>query len=147
MQFLLKVLLTSCLFIFSYNAFADDVWLYDSSGNPSVVYDESGSNIFSSSGQPLGYVSNGAVYSYSGSYLGWYSDGVLWDKNGYMVAFSQAKRPETIQLKTDGDLKIVKETTIPVKVAPTEVVTTPPTYIYQVSPTPLNTYFSIEPAN
>lgn len=130
---------------FSNFAFADDVLLYDSNGNPAVVIDTGDqSTLYLANGQPIGYVSNGAVYSFQGKHLGWYSNGVLFDKNGYMLAFAQTNKPATVTIKTAPPAQIVKMPK-PAVVTTPEVVTTTPTYIYKTSPTPIGSYFTVQP--
>ncbi len=141
---------------FSNTLLAASTWLYDANGNPSVLVDTATvgtsqtSVLYLSSGQPVGYVyNNGTVYSFDGTFFGWFSDGVLWDKNGYMLAYAQTSKPPTVTatLNPAPPITAVVKQEIPTVIkTPTEIITTVPNRVYQVSPTPITTYFSISPA-
>lgn len=149
----LKSLVVLFIIIFTPILYADVTYLYDATGNVVAVVDPSdtSTNLYlASSGNAIGYVdpSNGAVYTYSGKHIGWYSDGVLWDNNGYILAYVEASRPKTITVPlVKRDIVINRTTVSPTVAIPSsQLVTTPPTYVYEVSPTSLGTIVTVEPA-
>lgn len=150
MKLVSKLLLAIGLLAVVPFAYAQPVYLYDTTGNVAAVVDpDNQSYIYlASSGEPVGYIdtTNGAVYSFAGKHLGWYSDGVLWDNNGYMLAFVDSNKPKTLDVELVKKEVVLKPTKPVIVTTTKEVVTTPPVYVYEVSPTPLNQVFTISPA-
>jgi hypothetical protein len=64
-----------------------DLTLYDSKGRP-TAYSEDGVHIYTFSGLPVAYVSDGSVYSMEGKHLGWFAKGWLRDNKGRCVFFT-----------------------------------------------------------
>jgi hypothetical protein len=117
---------------------AQEVVLYDASGQFVGYLDPTYDSIYLSSGEPVAYINKttGAIYGYDGKFLGWYSDGVVRDASGFIIGFSEPNAPKTVVLSKPSDIRFVRKP-LPTPVQ-TQVVVERPIFSNELSPTPFS---------
>jgi hypothetical protein len=73
-----------------------EIVFYSMNGRP-IAYTEDRGTIYLYTGEPVAYLSEGAVYAFSGAHLGWFAEGRLMDRTGRDVLFTNLSigRPAT----------------------------------------------------
>ena len=125
---------------------ADQIYLYDGTGNVAAVLDRGNETtdrpiLYLASGDPVGYVdstnANNALYTFSGNQVGWFYDNIIWDNYGNIVAFADTNKPDVVTVPLIQRRVFLHQAIIP-EIDPTtfvEVVSAPPPYNYQMSKT------------
>jgi hypothetical protein len=129
-------------FSFAPVAAAQEVYLYDSTGQYVGFYDPAVESIYLSNGEPVAYIdkNTGGVYGYNGKILGWYSDGTIRDTNGLIIGFAENNVPSTVQIKRPTNIQIVRKP-IPSPVRAQVIIQKAPTFRNEFSPTPFGSVY------
>lgn len=136
--------------LFSSRSFAvpvTEITLYDAAGQYAAVLEVSAQPaIYLPTGEEVAYIepkTNG-IYGINGKLIGWFSQGIVWDKNGYIVAFTEASAPKSIKIYRISNQKFVKKAHQP-KINKTRENSTEkkPNFTYEVSPLPFSALFTL----
>ena len=65
-------------------------WLYDESGDPSLILDEY--CLRSPAGRPAGWIFGLTVFAINGEHMGWFEDGILYDVANHKLGFVPGAR-------------------------------------------------------
>lgn len=89
-----QLLLTSLFLLMVTIAYAEEIALYNASGEPTAYIDASQSDlpIFMYDGTPVAYLKTASgnyyhIYGFNGKHLGWLEDGRILDHKGYVAGF------------------------------------------------------------